>query len=308
MSLSSNLNPDVVKTALDDVFYQTFNGTSHPNHSDATDEGVFHQSTVSNAAVIWEEFKGVGNWEVRAEEADVPAGNPRVDNKKTFSVINYSKSVDITKNLFDDDMHSVIDNTIMSFARRAKTTRDQTAFGIYRGAFATTTTAEGSYLVSDTHTNLNGDTIDNKLTAVLSPTSLEDAIVALGEMKAQDGVIEGHIPSCLLVPMKLYKEAIEITESRLESDTANNAVNWSTKYGIRIATSPYLGAAAGGSDTAWFLLAEGHSVYRFVRQGVETSLVDWKFQRNNNYIYKGEYREVYGAMSYAGIVGSLGTT
>jgi hypothetical protein len=78
-------------------------------------------------------------------------------------------------------------------------------------------------------------------------------------------------------------------------------------YGINIATSPYLGAAAGGSDTAWFLLSDEHSVMRFVRQPVQTALTSWEYTRNNTYIYKGEFREVVGAMSFEGIVGSDGT-
>ena len=79
-----------------------------------------------------------------------------------------------------------------------------------------------------------------------------------------------------------------------------------TQYGINVATTPYIGLAAGGSDTAWFLLGDNHSITRWVRQGIETAIVDWKFQRNNNYIYKGSFREVVGAMDYVGIVGSLG--
>jgi hypothetical protein len=76
--------------------------------------------------------------------------------------------------------------------------------------------------------------------------------------------------------------------------------------GLQIFQSPFLGAAQGGSDTAWFLLSRNHSLYRWVRQALNLDLVDYKTQRNNNYIYKGEYREVVGAISYEGLCGSTG--
>lgn len=308
MSFSSGLNPNVVKTALDDVFDQTFSGKSHPNHATAEDGMVFNQDTADSSAVIMELFKGVGSWETRAEEQDVPAGEPRIDNQKTFTVTNYSKSVDIPKNFFDDNKHGSYEKMVKNFARRAQTTRDKNAFAIFRNGFTTATTADGVALFSDSHTALSGDTVDNLAAAsTMSPTTIATMLNQLYEMKAQDGEIDGHIGRVLLVPGALWKSAYEITKSELIADSADNAINaYSSTYGLTLKTSPYLGAAAGGSDTAYFILSDTHSVNRWVRQAVQTDLVDYKFQRNNNYIYKGEYREVVGAMSYEGVVGSAG--
>jgi hypothetical protein len=111
----------------------------------------------------------------------------------------------------------------------------------------------------------------------------------------------------LLVPPALFKTACELVEAEFKPGTDYSDPNvFSVKYGINVATTPFIGAAAGGSDTAWFLLGTNHSVTRWVRQGVTTDLVDYKFQRNNNYVYKGSFREVVGAIDYAGIVGSTG--
>jgi len=197
---------------------------------------------------------------------------------------------------------------VRNFARRARTTRDSNAMAIFRTATTTTTTADGVALISDSHINLNGTTVNNKVTGALSETTLNTAIVQLLEMKAEDDVVDGSLAQTLLVPPALYKSAVEITESELRSGTANNDMNvYSAKYGINVYTSQFLGAAAGGSDAAWWLLGNNHSIYRFVRQGVQTDLVDYKTQRNNNYIYKGEFREVVGPMSFEGIVGSSGS-
>lgn len=305
--LKSTQNPNVVKTALDKVFKQSFEGRAHPGYVDATSPSVFKQDSTDRASIITEVFKGTGLWGSRAEDQDVPQASARVTNQQTFSVTNFAQSVDISKNFFDDDQHTVYEKMVADMAETGRITRDTNAFAIYRGAFTTTLTNDGATLCSDTHTTINGDTVDNKMTAVLSEAELNNAVVMLVEQKAQDGTIRGSLPRTLLVPPKLFKTACEITESEYKSGTDYNDINvYSSKYGITVATTPYIGAAAGGSDTAWFLLADNHSIYRWVRQAVVTDLVDYKFSRNNSYVYKGEYREVVGAIDYAGIVGSTG--
>ena len=305
--LNSGLNPNVVKTALDKVFKQSFDGRQHPGYVDATSQSVFKQDSTDKAAIITEVFKGTGLWGERAENQDVPQATPRVANQQTFSVTNFAQSVDISKNFFDDDQHTVYEKMVADMAETGRITRDTNAFAIYRGAFTTTLTNDATTLCSDTHTTLSGNTVDNKGVAVLSESALNDAIVALVEQKAQDGTVRGSLPRTLLVPPALFKTACEITESEYKSGTDYNDINvYSAKYGISVATSPYLGAAAGGSDTAWFLLGDNHSVMRWVRQAVTTDLIPYQYQRNNSYIYKGEFREVVGAIDYAGIWGSTG--
>jgi hypothetical protein len=286
---------------------QEFNGKLQPGYVDATSPSVFKQDSVDRAAVVAETFRGTGLWGLKAEEADVPAGSVKVGNQQTFIVSEYAKSIDISKNFFDDEQHGVYEKMVRDMAETGRITRDMNAFGLYRNAFTTTLTADGKALCADDHATQGGQTIDNLLTSVLKESALNDAIVAMVEQKAEDGTIRGQMPSVLLVPPKLYKLACEITESELRSGTANNDMNvYSAKYGIMVATSPFLGAAAGGSDTAWFLLGNNHSVTRWVRQGMITDLVDYKFQRNNNYIYKASFREALGAYNYTGIVGSTG--
>ena len=306
-SFNSGLNPNVVKTALDDVFKQEFEYGMGPGQANAMTAAIFKQDSADSSAVIMEVFKGSGYWDSRAEEQDVPAGTPRITNQITFSVTNYAKSIDIPKNFFDDNKHGAYEKMVTDMAEMARITRDKNAFAIFRNGFTTTLTADGVALFSDSHVTISGDTVDNLLTAALAETSLNDAIVALSEQKAQDGTIRGCTPTVLLVPQKLYKLACALTDSQLRPQTANNDINvYSTKYGIEVYTTPFLGAAAGGSDTAWFMLARNHAIYRWVRQGLVTDLVDYKFQRNNSYIYKGEFREVVGAIDYVGAIASTG--
>jgi phage major head subunit gpT-like protein len=311
MAFSTALNPDVVKTALDSVFMQEFTWKEFPGHVGATSSLVFQQETTDKAAEIDETFKGVSLFEAFAEESDVPMDQPRIANQKTFSVLTYGKSIDIPKNFFDDNNHGSYEKMVKDFAMKARISMDDNAMNLYRQAFVTTsfTTPDGASIVSDTHTNINGDTIDNRITAALSETSLNTAITMLYEMKDEAGVIVGGTPQTLFVPPALFKTACEIVDSELRSGTADNDMNvYSSKFGINVCTSNRIGTAAGGSDTAWFLLGRNHSMTRWVRQGIQTELVDYKFQRNNNYIYKANFREMVGCRNYLGIVGSLGTT
>ena len=299
-------SPNVVKTALDGVFFQEHDVESSPDYADATTSAIFRQDTADSSAVIWEMFKGVGLWDARPEEADIATDAPRIANQKTFTVSNYAKSIDISNNLFKDGKHSVYEKMVRDFARKARQTRDQNAFAVFRNAFSTATTHDGVALISDSHVAVDGTTIDNNVGAALTETTLGTAIRLLRELKDQAGVVGGSVAKCLLVPPALHKLAHEITQSTLRSGTANNDANfYSDLYGVRVYSSEWLGSAVtGGSNTAWYVLGDNHSVYRFVRQGVITDLVDYKYQRNNNYIYKGEFREVVGAFNFEGLVGS----
>lgn len=306
---NSSLAPDVVKTAIDMVFNASFSVETMPGYA-TVDSKAFMQSTTDRAAVIVDQFQGPGYFEQRAEQQDVPQGTARVGNQKTFSVVNYAKSIDISKNLMDDDQHDTISKLIKAFGRNARLTKEKNAFGQYNLGFTTVTTNDGVALFSDSHVTLNGDTVDNLLTGALTESNLDSAIQSLINQKTQDGTLGGHVPAALVVPPALFKKAQEITKSELRSGTANNDLNYySTVYpGLQVLQNPFLGAAYGGSDTQWFVLSSEHSMYRWVRQALTTDLVDYKTQRNNNYVYKAEYREVVGPISYEGIVASTGAT
>lgn len=269
---------------------------------------VFMQDSTDRAAVISEQMMGVGYWKERQEQEDVPATGVKVGNQTTSSVLNFSASVDISKNLFDDDQHSTVQKMIKNMARNARLTRDKNAFTQFVGAFGTVTTNDGVALCSASHVTLGGDTVSNLVSGALADATLETAITALIEQKTQDGTLGGHEPAVLLVPPALFKEACVLTKSELRPSTANNDINYVSMIypGLQVFMSPFLGTTYGGSDTAWFVLSRNHYMYRFVRQGIQTDLVGYQTQRNNNYIYKGEYREVVDAISYEGLVGATG--
>lgn len=294
---------------MDTVFFQTFDheGDSGTGMASATTGEIFRQQPLDRLAWIGEVNLGPGFFSQIGETQTVPDANVRVSNKYTFNAADFAQGITLSKDFFDDQMHGVWSEDVRQLALMAKATQNNTAFGLWRNAFTTTLTADGNALIS-THTLLSGATYSNSVSGALAPATLNNAFVNLYKQPNQAGVIMGNEPALLLVSPSNLKNAVEITDSVLVSDSGNNAVNfYRSMLGIRVYSSPYLSAAAGGSDTAWFLLSKRHSVTRLVRQGLETALRDWRYSNNRSYFYQANYREQYFIPDYAGVVGSLGT-
>lgn len=301
-------NLAITRTELDFVFFQQFDyDNTMPGIATANSGELFKPQMTTHAAEIYEIFKGVGYYSQTGETQTVPLDVPKVANKVFVNVLDWTKGVELSKDMFDDNLHGVWSRIVADMATKARVTQDYNAFGLWRGAFTTTLTADGVSLINAAHVLLNGQTISNTLGAGvgLTSASLYLGIVALRQQVDQAGVLLGNMPSILLVPTKLFKTALELTDSALVADTGNNAINvYRSAYGFKVMTSPFLDAVVGGSDTAWFLLSNNHSVTRLIRQGIETSLRDWSQSNNRTYLYQANYRESYYVPDYVGIVGA----
>jgi hypothetical protein len=300
-------NFSIVQTELDKVFFQQFDyNETFPGVARATTADIFKPQETTHAAWIQSINKGSGLFPAIGETATVPLSTPHVTNKQTTQILTFAQGIDISKQLFDDNMHGVWAEDVRDFASKAMDTQDYTAFGLFRNGFNTALTADGSAIFS-THTLIGGGTQSNAGTAALTPASLNTGIVNMMEQKDQSGVIRGSSVAVLLVPPALWKHAREITDSALIADSAQNNVNvYRSALGITVYTSHWLGAAAGGSDTAWFLLAKRHGFTRLIRQGLETALTDWRYSNNLTYRYQANFRENYFCADYAGSYGSTG--
>lgn len=302
-------NFSIVQTELDKVFFQMFDyDESFPGVAHATTASIFKPQETTHAAWIQSINKGSGLFPAIGETATVPLSTPHVTNKQTTQILTFAQGINISKQLFDDNMHGVWAEDVRDFAAKAKDTQDYTAFSLFRNGFTTALTADGSTIFATNHALIGGGTQSNTGTAALTPTSLNTAIVNLVEQKDQSGVIRGSAPAVLLVPPTLWKHAREITDSALIADSGNNNVNvYRSALGITVWTSHWLGTVAGGSDTAWFLLANRHGFTRLIRQGIETALTDWRYSQNLTYFYQANFRENYFCADYAGSYGSTGT-
>lgn len=304
-------NFSIVQTELDKVFFQEFDyNEAFPGVARATTAEIFKPQDTTHAAWIQSINKGSGLFPAIGETVNVPLSTPHVTNKQTTKILTFAQGIDISKQLFDDNMHGVWAEDVRDFAIKAKDTQDFNAFRLFRNGFTTELTADGVSIFNTAHPLIGGGTQSNTASgasSALSPDSLNTAIVNLMEQKDQSAVIRGSAPAVLLVPPALWKHAREITDSALIADSGNNNVNvYRSALGITVYTSHWLGTVAGGSDTAWFILARRHGFTRLIRQGIETALVDWRYSINLMYRYQANFREEVFCADYAGSYGAQG--
>jgi phage major head subunit gpT-like protein len=314
-------NFSLVQTELDEVFRQSYEASTPPSYATALTGDVFKVTDTTHAAYIGTIHKGPGLFSKIGEVQSVPSYNAKVANKWTVTIADFAEGIEVSKNLFDDDLHGEWMAQVSELAIMARRTQDFNAFKIFRGAFTTTLTADGSAFIGS-HTLIGGGTTNNEIvtadvsgatTTALTTSSFNIAMKRLAEMKSQAGVPLQCVGDILLVPPATYITARQIAVSALVPENGNNAVNlFSMDYTVKVYQSVFLGTASPdglGSDTAWFLLdSSRHAIRRFVRQGLVTALRDWNMSNNRTYYYQANFREEVFVPDYVGSVGAKGTT
>ena len=314
-------NFSLVQTELDEVFRQNYEASLPPSYATAMTGEIFKVTDTTHAAYIGTIHKGPGLFSKIGEVQAVPSYVAKVANKWTVTIADFAEGIEVSKNLFDDDIHGEWQAQVADLAIMARRTQDFNAFKLFRGAFTTTLTADGVSFINAAHTLIGGGTTSNRVTAALAGTTttalttgvFNTAMVLLANMKSQSNVPLQCVGDTLLVPPPLFVTARQIAVSALVPENGNNAVNMFTMdYSIKVFQSVYLGTASPdglGSDTAWFVLdSKRHAVRRFVRQGVETALRDWTMSNNRTYYYQANFREEVYVPDYIGVVGASGDT
>ena len=313
-------NFSLVQTELDEVFRQNYEATLPPSYATAMTAEIFKVTDTTHAAYIGIIHKGPGLFSKIGEVQAVPSYTAKVANKWTVTIADFAEGIEISKDLFDDDMHGEWQSPVAEFAIMARRTQDFNAFKLFRGAFTVTLTADGSPWVG-THTLIGGGTTNNQITAAdvgaatsaLTTSAFNIAQKRLAEVVSQAGIPLQCVGDCLVVPPALYVTARQIAASALVPENANNAINvFTVDYAVKVYQSVWLGTASPdglGSDTYWFVLdSKRHAIRRFVRQGIVTNLRDWGFSNNRTYYYQANFREEVYVPDYVGVVAALGNT
>jgi phage major head subunit gpT-like protein len=312
-------NFSLVQTELDEVFKQNYEASLPPSFATAMTGDVFKVTDTTHAAYIGTIHKGPGLFSKIGEVQAVPSYAAKVANKWTVLISDFAEGIDISKNLFDDDIYGEWENQVSDFAIMARRTQDFNAFKIFRGAFTTQLTADGVSFINAAHPLIGGGTTSNRVTAAsvgaattaLTTSSFNTAMVLLANMKSQSNVPLQCVGTTLLVPPALYVTARQIAASALVPENGNNAVNvFSMDYSVKVYQSVFMGSGSPdglGSDTAWFLLdSSRHAIRRFVRQGITTALRNWDMSNNRTYYYQANFREEVYVPDYIGAVGASG--
>lgn len=195
-----------------------------------------------------------------------------------------------------------------------KNTQARHRFDRFNKAFASVSDnhlfdyGDGVALCSASHPDKIGGTHSNVVTASdITPTSIEAMVLTL--LNQTDDIGEpmpmGGSTKYIVVPPAKVKKAKENIESEWMVDTANNNVNVWRGQGWILVTSPYLSAANGGSDTAWFIVDANFSPLKdVIFKPVASST--WYDENVKAFVYDIEFQHKVGAIDYRGIVGNQG--
>lgn len=214
---------------------------------------------------------GLGELYEFTEGDDVPLRRRYKTYTTKVTYNGYGNGIQVTKyNLEDRDFDAQLDE-MKDMSIAANFAQDKSGLQLFNGGFSTTAKvngytmtfyADGVPTYSTVHPTVvpGGSTQSNASSTSISfgHDSLETAHIALIEQKTDDGLPLALLgkPRLVVAP-SLSREAREETESALDPETANNAINVFTGGVIDVATSTHLAASNGGSDTAWFLIVPG---------------------------------------------------
>lgn len=257
------------------------------------------------------EVPEVGEQENYSEDAILHVQNTTVTAKK------YGVKIPVSYELWEDQREKIA-GRVQTQARAAARTIEGKGAGVYINAFNTSYTSygDGLPLCSTGHTSADGGSnMSNASTTGITFTegNLETGILAMRGQVDDRGNLKNVVPSKLLVPPALEKEALIVTKSDKRSETADNDknVNAMTEYTggkLDVVVWDYLGSAAGGSDTAWYLLdGKQHEVsWKWRIKPQVTKLPLAVGADNDTWYWKTRYRCETAWFNFRGVWGSKG--
>ncbi len=310
IGIGSNSNIlELVQTYLDRLFTGTAAET-RAGKVGALDPLVFTQDVATNAAVNSTVQGGGGYFQTTT--SDVPTVEQAAvsaPNAKVSSVLNFLQNLPISRTFMADQQLSSVAKQVKEEAKNWAATRDRAAVAVYYNGFSTQNTIDGTTVFSNSHTNAVGQTVDNLETGALSDDNLNTLVTSLRVQPSQSGVTTGYNPDFLFASAQLHRTANAVAKSVLRAGTGSNDVNyWSELYPeMKVCYSPFFDTSNVTNATTMYVVgAKDHGIVRFEREGFSSTLVDWQYNANDQYMYKMRSREITDSIYYNGLVGSTG--
>lgn len=241
---------------------------------------VLTMSTGTGAQKNFTGKTGVGELTKFSEGDNISSGRRYKTYTTTVNYNDYGRYVEVTRNAIEDrDFASELDE-MKDLSVAANYSQDKAGMQLFNGGFATTADVNG-YTMSfygdakPTYSTVHPTTVPGASTQsnasstgiIFSHDNIETAKLALVGQQTDDGIAMSLMGKPMFVlPPALEREGREETESALDPETANNAINvWRGSFDM--ASSLHLSASNGGSDTAWFVVVPGRDKqYHEVRQ------------------------------------------
>lgn len=296
--------------ALLDVSYRAIYKQTEANIQSVRNQ-IFNVESSTRAFEKFSSASGLSRLVLKGEGDAIKYEDPAAGYPVTYSHLTRGLGSSVTYEMYEDDQFGVIRDRPKQLALAKERTLEQFAADVLNygftaggGGTATFTGGDAKALFATDHPRTDGGTAQsNYTTADLSEDALEDAMVRMRATLDDKGQLQMVRPDTLVIPPALEKEARILLNSQNRVGTANNDVN-PYKGMLNIVVWDYLGSAAGGSDTAWFLLDSSmHRLTWFNRsdRGVEgpdydfdTKTAKWSVVVRNSVGFT-DWRGVFGS-------------
>ena len=272
---------------------------------------IFNVETSNSATETDHGMGAFGDWTERTDElspvayAKIKDGGEVIYKHKAFT-----KGFMISRELNDDEKYGQMKKMAKALARAGRAKVEKDAITVLTKGFKNDEGAfkgrDGKELFHDQHPLVDSEkTCSNLMTGPLNEVNLKKAIQMMASQLDEAGNLIQMKATKLIVPPALEDTALRLLHSSQLPGTELNDTNEYLKNRLQVVVMDYLGATAGGSDTAWFLQdGTRHELNFFWR-------VKPEFKNEEDFDtfvakYRGYMRYSYGFSDWRGMVGSKG--
>lgn len=220
-----------------------------------------------------------------------------------YTHLKYTKGFKVSEEMYEDDLYNIIKKKPAALARTTRRTSEYLAAEVFNNAFSTSNLGgDAKPLISVSHPRSDGGTAQSNGSATgiaLTEENIETLRTQARKQLDDKGMKVQTMPSVMLVPVELEKQANIIMQSALRSETADNDFNF-YRGKFSVISWEYL-----TSTTIWFLIDKAqHQVNWFWR-------VKPEFKQDDSFdtgmaLFKTRMRLSKGFSDWRGIVGSKG--
>jgi len=278
---------------------------------------AFDEITTKQKNFIVDDISGFGEWETVDELSAANFEDPVLGYSKTYTVGDMTKGFQVSFQAVEDDEYALIrkesDAKNMGIGADAKVKKDLS--GVLINGFSVAG-PDGVYLFSASHPKNreeSGTLFSNLLSGAFSHDNLE---LAETQISANMFDMKGIPIPITQDPLLLYPPALRGQVQRVLSEraverpgTTNRDVNqFAVRKGMwnyKPVEDVYLGAALGGSNTAWYIVFPWLGYFKMVwrKKPAYYAWIDYSIRAYN---FLGEMRYVCGYDNWRAAFGSTG--
>lgn len=271
---------------------------------------IFNVETSNSATETDHGMGAFGDWTERTDElSPVAYAKIKDGGEVTYKHKAFTKGFMISRELNDDEKYGQMKKMAKALARAGRAKVEKDAITVLTKGFQGDNGFVGRDklpLFHNAHTLVDSEkTCSNLIEGALNEENLKKAIQMMASQLDEAGNLIQMKATKLIVPPALEDTALRLLHSTQLPGTNHNDTNEYLKNRLQVVVMDYLGATAGGSDTAWFLQdGTRHELNFFWR-------VKPEFKNEEDFDtfvakYRGYMRYSYGFSDWRGMVGSKG--